>query len=57
MRRAIRLAAGVSITQVAQEIGVTRQAVHFWETGIRRPSGPHLVAYVEILELLREVGE
>jgi transcriptional regulator with XRE-family HTH domain len=54
MRRAIREAAGVSAARVAREIGVTRQAVTFWERGLRRPTGRFLVAYLEVLDMLRE---
>jgi len=57
MRKAIREAAGVTVAQVAREIGVTRQAVVFWERGLRRPSGPYLGAYLGVLELLRDAIE
>ncbi len=57
MRRAIRRAAGITITQLAEELGVSRQAFAFWERDLRRPTGPHLVAYVALLKLLREAVE
>jgi transcriptional regulator with XRE-family HTH domain len=53
-RRALRLAAGLSMESVAAELGVTRQAVMTWERGTRYPRPQYLVAYVT---LLRRLGE
>jgi DNA-binding transcriptional regulator YiaG len=55
-RRAIREAAGVSMTPVARALGVSVQTVWNWETGRRRPSTEHLQAYVDVLELLEREG-
>jgi DNA-binding transcriptional regulator YiaG len=52
-RRALRLAAGVSIAEVAAVVGVSRQAVNAWERGSARPVGDHLPAYLELLEMFR----
>jgi DNA-binding transcriptional regulator YiaG len=51
--RALRLAAGVSLAEVAEAVGVTKQAVLFWELGQRRPTGPRLARYVTVLDALR----
>lgn len=52
--RAVREMAGVTTSDVAQAVGVSRQTISNWETGKRSPRGQHLEAYLEILELLRE---
>lgn len=49
LRRALREAAHVSLDEIAQEIGVTRQAVARWEQGTRFPRPPHLYRYAEVL--------
>ena len=51
--RAIRLAAGVGQTRMARELGVNRVTVARWECGTRRPRGPLLQAYVDLLEDLQ----
>jgi DNA-binding transcriptional regulator YiaG len=51
-RREIRLAARVSQHLVARELGVTRAAVGYWETGRREPSGANLVRYASVLKML-----
>lgn len=55
-RKALRLAAGVTVADVAAIVGVSRQAVNAWERGSARPIGNHLHAYLEILEMCRRVG-
>lgn len=47
--RAIRRAAGVTQTRMAQELGVTRATINRWESGERRPRGKHLAAYAAVL--------
>ena len=42
--RAARLAAGLSLADVAVLCGVTRQAVHLWEQGRASPSLEHIQA-------------
>jgi transcriptional regulator with XRE-family HTH domain len=51
--RAIRLEAGVSIGDVAEVIGVTRQCVSLWERGERTPRGMNRERYVLVLCELR----
>jgi DNA-binding transcriptional regulator YiaG len=53
MRRAIRLGAGLSQSDVAEILGVHRETVHRWEAGDRTPRGALLVAYVDLLDKLR----
>ena len=55
-RRALRIAAGASLTDVAGAVGVTRAAVSCWEQGIYEPSSVHAEAYARVLEMLREVS-
>lgn len=54
MAREVRRAAGISQARIAQELGVTPMTVSRWESGSRSPRGEMLVAYVELLDLLRE---
>jgi DNA-binding transcriptional regulator YiaG len=56
LRRAIRANAGVSASDVAKAVGVTRNAVGHWERGERTPRGQVLAAYIEVLEELGRVG-
>ena len=51
-RQAIRVAAGVTASKVAEEVGVTRQAVVWWERGRSEPGPENLAAYVAILARL-----
>jgi len=53
-RRALRLAAGLTIAEVAQAAGASRQAVSMWERGERTPRGDFLVRYIEALRAMRE---
>lgn len=53
MRRALRKAAGASLAEVAEAVGVTRQAVSMWELGQRSPRPTHLPAYLEVLRVFR----
>jgi transcriptional regulator with XRE-family HTH domain len=50
--RAIRRAAGVSQQELADAIGVSRQAVSYWEAGLRRPRGARLAVYAEAIQRL-----
>jgi DNA-binding transcriptional regulator YiaG len=52
--RRLREAAGLSLREVAEPIGVTTAAVQHWERGRRRISNEHVEAYVRLLRILRE---
>lgn len=55
--RAIRLAAGVSMVEMAEALGVHRVTVHRWESGDRRPQGDLAARYARLLQgLAREVA-
>lgn len=54
MRRAIRIGAGVTQQDIADERGVTRAAVSRWESGERQPRGDDLIGYVAILKSLQD---
>ena len=54
MRRALREGAGVTLSEVGEACGVTRQCAWLWETGARTPRSQHLVAYVELLRLFHD---
>jgi DNA-binding XRE family transcriptional regulator len=47
--RAVREAAGVSRAEIAAAAGVTRQAVHAWETHKAVPSARNALAYARAL--------
>lgn len=51
--RGIRVAAGVSQTRIARELGVHRNTVIRWEAGERAPRGELRVRYAELLDQLR----
>ena len=50
--RAIREAAGLSLTEAADSAGVHRITVHRWEKGTRRPRGDAALRYLALLENL-----
>jgi transcriptional regulator with XRE-family HTH domain len=52
----LREAAGLSQQDIADAVGVTRQAVGHWETGFRRPGGPALGRYMEALRVLEDAA-
>jgi DNA-binding transcriptional regulator YiaG len=47
--RAIREAAGVSQTRMAQELGRAPLTIHRWETGATVPTGEQRIAYARLL--------
>lgn len=55
-RRAIRVAARVSLQRLARAVGVTRQTIALWETGRAAPRDAHLDAYLNALRLMEEAG-
>lgn len=54
VRRALRGAAGISLTTLAEALGVSRETVRLWELGAHEPYDRHLDAYIEALALLAE---
>jgi DNA-binding transcriptional regulator YiaG len=55
LRRALRRAAGVSLDDVGAAVGVTGQAVWWWEQGKREPNDENLVRYLELLRELKRL--
>lgn len=55
-RRRIREAAGVSLTAIAESVGVSRAAVSRWESGQRSPRGQLVFAYRDVLNRLVAEG-
>lgn len=55
--REIRLRAGATKVDLAEVLGVTRQALALWENGTHRPRGENLHAYIDVLDMLRRVAE
>lgn len=53
-RAELRKAAGLTLQEVADAIGVTRGAVWHWEQGTRAPSGSHLSLYLDALGVFEE---
>lgn len=57
LRRAIREAAGVSLRDLAQVVGVSHQTIALYEAGRRRPRPLNLVKYAAALsELVQHVA-
>jgi transcriptional regulator with XRE-family HTH domain len=54
-RRAIRLAAGVSQSRMAAELGVHRLTFVRWESGEHEPREGNRERYAELLARLRQV--
>lgn len=52
----IRESAGVSLSRLAREVGVSPSTVLRWERGTFRPRGPQGAAYAALLEQLREIA-
>lgn len=53
LRRALRQSAGLTQEDLAGAIGVRRESVSRWETGLRTPRGRLLAAYTELLEAIK----
>jgi transcriptional regulator with XRE-family HTH domain len=51
--KAIRVGAGVSLRELAQEVGVGAPTISRWESGLRSPRGKKAVAYIAALERLQ----
>ena len=54
MRKAWRETAGLTLEQVANELGVTKMTVWRWETGERTPRGQNRVEYSRLLRALKD---
>lgn len=55
VRRQLRVAAGVSLRDVGEVVGVSHEAVRMWETGERMPRGRNVERYVGVLRAFRNV--
>jgi DNA-binding transcriptional regulator YiaG len=53
LARSIRVAASLSLSEVAAEIGVAPSTVHRWEHGERSPRGDAARSYGRLLKDLR----
>jgi DNA-binding transcriptional regulator YiaG len=56
VRRAIRLAAGVSQVRMASELGVHRLTFVRWETGVHEPRGESRERYARLLAELQQAS-
>ena len=56
-RRRLRLAAGFSLEDIADVLGVSRSAVARWETGQRRPRRQTRAAYAALLRELADLQD
>ncbi|WP_407842104.1 helix-turn-helix domain-containing protein (plasmid) [Streptomyces sp. DSM 116496] len=54
IRQQLRLAAGLTQTQVADAVGVKKLAVKNWESGKSEPRQPHRDVYGHLLRRLAE---
>ena len=52
--RNLRLAAGVSATRMAKELGVHRVTLSRWESGLRRPRHEDMRRWAQLLRELYE---
>lgn len=50
--RALRKAAGLSLAELAELVGVSTPTVYYWETGDRRPTGERAIEYALVLRLI-----
>jgi transcriptional regulator with XRE-family HTH domain len=55
-RRAIRLAVGATLKEVAAELGVSQLTVSQWERGKCEPRPEHAIPYRRLLEVLAELA-
>ncbi len=55
--RRIRLAAGLSLEQMAIQVGVSVSAIYRWERGDRVPRGRAAIEYATLLLRLRDLLE
>ena len=53
--RELRVTSGLSLREVAEDIGTHLATIHRWEQGICLPRGPHAVRYARLLDELTKV--
>ena len=53
--RELRIGSGLSLAEVARDIGVHPTTVFHWEQGIAMPRGPHALKYAHLLDGLQRV--
>ncbi len=49
-RKAILLAAGISLEEMGKAVGVSHEAIRLWEIGLRAPTETNLIRYSAVLE-------
>ena len=54
-RRELRKSAGLTLIDVATQVGVTKQTVWLWEAGRSKPRGMNLINYAQVLDELKEL--
>lgn len=54
--RELRTASGLSLREVAEDIGTHVATIHRWEQGICLPRGPHALRYAKLLDELGKVA-
>ena len=52
-RKVLRSDAGLTLAELASQLGVTKQALWYWEAGLRQPSGENRIAYARALDELK----
>ena len=54
-RKLLRNEAGLTLVELAGQLGVTKQALWYWEAGLRQPTGDNRIAYSRALDELKEL--
>ena len=54
--KSIRLAAGVSLPEVARDVGVSHSTIYRWENNLNVPKGDPALQYAEVLDELSGVS-
>lgn len=50
--KSIRLAAGVSLPEVARDVGVSHSTIYRWENDLNEPKGDPALRYIDVLDEL-----
>ena len=53
--KSIRLDSGVSLPEVARDIGVSHTTIYRWENDMNEPKGDPALCYLDLLDELAEV--